>query len=46
MVVFQSDRYRERPLVVMGPGAGAEVTAMGVFSDILRIAAERANYDA
>ncbi|MCA8941892.1 MAG: hypothetical protein KDB80_04965, partial [Planctomycetes bacterium] len=41
MVVIRSDRYDERPLVVSGPGAGVEVTAMGVLADILRIAAER-----
>jgi aspartokinase/homoserine dehydrogenase 1 len=41
MIVFTSERYRARPLVVMGPGAGVEVTAMGVLGDILRIAAER-----
>lgn len=41
MVVFSSERYSTRPLVVTGPGAGVEVTAMGVLSDILRIAAER-----
>jgi aspartokinase/homoserine dehydrogenase 1 len=38
MVVFTTDRYRETPLVVRGPGAGGEVTAGGVFADILRIA--------
>jgi len=41
MIVFTSDRYHDRPLVVQGPGAGAEVTAMGVLGDVLRIAAER-----
>ena len=41
MVVFRTERYAERPLVVSGPGAGVEVTAMGVLGDILRIAAER-----
>jgi len=41
MIVFTSERYRTRPLVVSGPGAGVEVTAMGVLGDILRIAAER-----
>ena len=30
-------RYRKTPLVVQGPGAGADVTAMGVFSDILKL---------
>ncbi len=38
MVVFTTDRYRDTPLVVKGPGAGGEVTAGGVFADILRIA--------
>jgi len=41
MIVFQSERYDTRPLVVSGPGAGVDVTAMGVMGDILRIAAER-----
>ena len=30
-------RYRENPLVVQGPGAGREVTAAGVFADLLRL---------
>jgi aspartokinase/homoserine dehydrogenase 1 len=38
MIVFTTERYRERPLVIKGPGAGAEVTAAGVFADVLRIA--------
>lgn len=37
MVVFTTDRYEERPLVVRGPGAGAEVTAAGVFAEIIKI---------
>ena len=37
MVVFTTERYRERPLVVRGPGAGAEVTAAGIFSEIIAI---------
>jgi aspartokinase/homoserine dehydrogenase 1 len=41
MIVFESDRYNDRPLVITGPGAGIDVTAMGVLGDILRIAAER-----
>ncbi len=35
MVVFTSERYRDRPLVVRGPGAGAEVTAAGVFAEVI-----------
>ncbi len=38
IVAITSDRYRQSPLVVRGPGAGAEVTAAGVFADIVRIA--------
>ncbi len=41
MIVFTSERYAARPLVVAGPGAGVDVTAMGVLGDILRIAGER-----
>jgi len=41
MIVFWSERYDKRPLVITGPGAGVDVTAMGVMGDILRIAAER-----
>ena len=37
MIVFTTDRYRERPLVVRGPGAGAEVTAAGVFAEVIKI---------
>jgi aspartokinase/homoserine dehydrogenase 1 len=37
-VVFVSDRYRDQPLVVTGPGAGPEVTAAGVMNDVLSIA--------
>ncbi|MEM6698962.1 MAG: hypothetical protein AAF599_11230, partial [Bacteroidota bacterium] len=37
MIVFTTNRYKETPLVVRGPGAGAEVTAAGVFAEIIRI---------
>jgi len=37
VICFTTDRYRTQPLVVQGPGAGREVTAGGVFSDILRL---------
>lgn len=36
VVLFYTDRYVEQPLVVKGAGAGAEVTASGVFADIIR----------
>jgi bifunctional aspartokinase / homoserine dehydrogenase 1 len=36
IVLFYTNRYREQPLVIKGAGAGAEVTASGVFADIMR----------
>ena len=36
-VAIWSDRYRAQPLVVQGPGAGAEVTAAALLDDVLRI---------
>jgi aspartokinase/homoserine dehydrogenase 1 len=38
MVVITTDRYSSLPMVIKGPGAGAQVTAGGVFADIVRIA--------
>lgn len=38
IVAFYTKRYPEQPLVIKGAGAGAEVTASGVFADILRVA--------
>ena len=38
MVAFWTDRYSTSPLVVRGPGAGPEVTASGVFADIIKAA--------
>jgi len=35
MIVFTTQRYQQRPLVVRGPGAGAEVTAAGIFAEII-----------
>lgn len=40
LIAVHSRHYRGTPLVVQGPGAGPEVTAAGVFADILRAAAE------
>jgi aspartokinase/homoserine dehydrogenase 1 len=34
---FYTTHYRENPIVIKGPGAGADVTAAGVFADIIRI---------
>ena len=39
VVLFYTDRYPDQPLVVKGAGAGAAVTASGVFADIIRAAA-------
>ncbi len=41
VVMLHTDRYVDRPLVIQGAGAGAEVTAMGVFADIMRFATSR-----
>ena len=38
IVLFYTNRYIDQPLVVKGAGAGAEVTASGVFADIIRAA--------
>ena len=37
IILFYTDRYRDQPLIVKGAGAGAEVTASGIFGDIIRI---------
>lgn len=37
IISFTTDRYKDRPLVVKGPGAGAEVTAAGVFAEIISL---------
>lgn len=36
-IAIWSDRYREQPLVIQGPGAGAEVTAAALLDDVLEI---------
>jgi len=36
-VAIHSDRYRDQPLLIQGPGAGAEVTAAALLDDVLRI---------
>ncbi len=35
---FSTVRYQPQPLVIQGPGAGAAVTAAGVYADMIRIA--------
>ncbi|RMZ53895.1 hypothetical protein APUTEX25_005577, partial [Auxenochlorella protothecoides] len=39
IIAFTTQRYAAQPMIIRGPGAGAEVTAGGVFSDLLRLAA-------
>ena len=38
MIIITTKRYKKTPLIIQGPGAGADVTASGVFADILKIA--------
>ena len=38
-VQFTTKRYASNPLIVQGPGAGREVTAAGIFADLLRLGA-------
>lgn len=40
IISFTTDRYIDRPMVVKGPGAGAEVTAAGVFADLINVGAK------
>ncbi|HYF69719.1 MAG TPA: bifunctional aspartate kinase/homoserine dehydrogenase I [Ohtaekwangia sp.] len=37
IILLTTERYHDRPMVIRGPGAGAHVTAAGVFADIIRI---------
>lgn len=37
IVLFYTERYPKQPLIVKGAGAGGEVTASGIFSDIIRL---------
>ena len=38
IVTIHTERYNEQPLIIKGAGAGSEVTAMGVFGDLIRLA--------
>lgn len=38
ILLLTTERYREYPMLIQGYGAGAEVTAAGVFADIMRVA--------
>ena len=37
IVMFYTERYPEQPMIIKGAGAGADVTASGLFADIIRI---------
>ncbi len=43
MIVFTTERYKNNPLVIKGPGAGAEVTAAGVFAELISLGNYYAN---
>ena len=38
ILLLTTERYREYPMLIQGYGAGAAVTAAGVFADIMRVA--------
>jgi aspartokinase/homoserine dehydrogenase 1 len=38
IVLFYTERYKEQPLVIKGAGAGSEVTASGIFADVMKVA--------
>jgi aspartokinase/homoserine dehydrogenase 1 len=41
ILILYTDRYRSQPLVIKGAGAGADVTASGLFGDIIRASNQR-----
>ncbi|MFC2115231.1 bifunctional aspartate kinase/homoserine dehydrogenase I [Bacteroidota bacterium] len=38
IIMITTERYRDHPMIIKGYGAGAEVTAAGIFADVIRIA--------
>jgi aspartokinase/homoserine dehydrogenase 1 len=38
IIILTTERYKELPMVIKGYGAGAEVTAAGIFADVIRVA--------
>jgi len=34
---MHTDRYINEPIIIKGAGAGAEITASGVFSDVMKV---------
>jgi aspartokinase/homoserine dehydrogenase 1 len=45
IVQFVTRRYRDNPLIVRGPGAGPDVTAAGIFADLLRLSSMLSGHD-
>jgi len=45
IILLTTNRYKELPMVIKGYGAGAEVTAAGVFADVIRIGATAGKYE-
>jgi len=39
-IILTTDYYKESPMIITGPGAGANVTASGLLADIVRVAEE------
>jgi aspartokinase/homoserine dehydrogenase 1 len=37
IIMITTERYKEHPMIIKGYGAGAEVTAAGIFADVIRI---------
>ena len=40
IVMFYTKRYAQQPMIIKGAGAGADVTASGLFADIIRVGNE------
>jgi aspartokinase/homoserine dehydrogenase 1 len=38
IILITTERYHEQPMIIRGYGAGADVTAAGVFADVMRVA--------
>lgn len=45
IISFRSKRYSPNPLIVQGSGAGADVTAMGVVGDMVKVAERNLGYN-
>ena len=45
IVKFVTRRYSDNPLIIRGPGAGPDVTAAGIFADLLRLCSMLSGHD-